>query len=227
MLATELGAALIEGDEHHPPASQEKMRNGVALLDSDREPWLDRLGALLAQAPGNAVLACSALKRSYRDRLRAAEPALRDRLSGDFAGRGALPVAARKEHFFPPGLVVSQFASLEAPTAEAGVLLLPAHQPLAAQASTIMGWLGRNVTGQTRSCVNSILQKFDLTGRTALITGSSSGIGHALAIGLAGAGARIVLNGRDPAKLERAAEKLKPMALPWSRRLSTSPMALP
>ena len=47
------------------------------------------------------------------------------------------------------------------------------------------------------------------TGRTALITGSSSGIGHALAIGLAGAGARIVLNGRDPAKLERAAEKLK------------------
>ncbi len=57
--------------------------------------------------------------------------------------------------------------------------------------------------------MNSILQKFDLTGRTALITGSSSGIGHALAIGLAGAGARIVLNGRDPAKLERAAEKLK------------------
>ena len=57
--------------------------------------------------------------------------------------------------------------------------------------------------------MNSILEKFNLTGRTALITGSSSGIGHALAVGLAGAGARIVLNGRDPAKLERAAEKLK------------------
>ena len=146
MLATELGAALIEGDEHHPPASQEKMRNGVALLDSDREPWLDRLGALLAGAPGNAVLACSALKRSYRDRLRAAEPALRIVYLEISLAEAHCRVAARKEHFFPPGLVVSQFASLEAPTGEAGVLLLPAYQPLAAQASTIMGWLGRNVT---------------------------------------------------------------------------------
>jgi len=57
--------------------------------------------------------------------------------------------------------------------------------------------------------MNPVLQKFDLTGRTALITGSSSGIGHALAIGLAGAGARIVLNGRDARKLEAAAEKLR------------------
>jgi gluconate 5-dehydrogenase len=57
--------------------------------------------------------------------------------------------------------------------------------------------------------VNRILKSFDLTGRTALITGSSSGIGHALAAGLAGAGARIVLNGRDAAKLERAAEGLR------------------
>ena len=57
--------------------------------------------------------------------------------------------------------------------------------------------------------MNSVLKTFDLTGRTALITGSSSGIGHALAGGLAGAGARIVLNGRDAAKLERAAERLR------------------
>ena len=146
MLATELGAALIEGDEHHPPASQEKMRNGIALLDSDREPWLDRLGELLARAPGNAVLACSALKRSYRDRLRAAEPALRIVYLEISLAEAHCRVAARKGHFFPPGLVVSQFASLEAPTGEVGVLRLPAHQPLAAQASTIMDWLGRNIT---------------------------------------------------------------------------------
>jgi gluconate 5-dehydrogenase len=57
--------------------------------------------------------------------------------------------------------------------------------------------------------VNAVLKKFDLTGRTALITGSSAGIGHALAIGLAGAGARIVLNGRDAKKLEQVAEKLR------------------
>jgi gluconate 5-dehydrogenase len=57
--------------------------------------------------------------------------------------------------------------------------------------------------------LNPVLKKFDLTGRTALITGSSAGIGHALAIGLAGAGARIVLNGRDAKKLEQAAEQLR------------------
>jgi gluconokinase len=146
MLATELGAALIEGDEHHSPASQEKMRNGIALSDSDREPWLDRLGELLAQTPGNAVLACSALKRSYRTRLRAAEPALRIVYLEISLAEAHCRVAARKDHFFPPGLVVSQFASLEAPTGEAGVLRLPAHRPLAAQASTIMDWLGRNIT---------------------------------------------------------------------------------
>jgi gluconate 5-dehydrogenase len=57
--------------------------------------------------------------------------------------------------------------------------------------------------------MNGILSKFDLTGRTALVTGSSSGIGYALSAGLAGAGARIVLNGRDTAKLERAAARLR------------------
>ena len=57
--------------------------------------------------------------------------------------------------------------------------------------------------------MNPVLQKFDLTGRTALITGSGSGIGYALAMGLAGAGARIVLNGRDARKLDAAAEKLR------------------
>jgi len=57
--------------------------------------------------------------------------------------------------------------------------------------------------------VNQVLRQFDLTGRTALITGSSAGIGHALAAGLAGAGARVVLNGRDPHRLEQAADRLR------------------
>ena len=57
--------------------------------------------------------------------------------------------------------------------------------------------------------MNQVLRQFDLTGRTALITGSSAGIGHALAAGLAGAGARVVLNGRDPRRLEQAAERLR------------------
>ncbi|MEL6690863.1 MAG: SDR family oxidoreductase [Pseudomonadota bacterium] len=50
---------------------------------------------------------------------------------------------------------------------------------------------------------------FDLTGKRALITGSSQGIGLALAHGMAEAGAEIVLNGRDPGKLRAAKEGLK------------------
>ncbi len=53
------------------------------------------------------------------------------------------------------------------------------------------------------------LQLFDLTGRRALITGSSQGIGFALARGLADAGAEIVLNGRDTSRLDAAAARLR------------------
>ena len=49
---------------------------------------------------------------------------------------------------------------------------------------------------------------FDLTGQRALITGSSQGIGFALAQGLAGAGAQVILNGRDPQRLAEAAAQI-------------------
>ena len=52
------------------------------------------------------------------------------------------------------------------------------------------------------------LEMFNLSGKRALITGSSQGIGFALARGLAGAGAEIILNGRDEAKLEAARQEL-------------------
>jgi carbohydrate kinase (thermoresistant glucokinase family) len=76
-LAREIGYVLIEGDEHHLPASKAKMRLGTPLIDADREPWLDQLGALVAAERGGAVLTCSALKRSYRERLRVKVPALK------------------------------------------------------------------------------------------------------------------------------------------------------
>ncbi|MEJ8810434.1 glucose 1-dehydrogenase [Variovorax ureilyticus] len=57
--------------------------------------------------------------------------------------------------------------------------------------------------------LQSTLKQFDLTGRTALVTGSSAGIGYAIARGLAGAGARVILNARSTDKLERAAAQLR------------------
>jgi len=55
----------------------------------------------------------------------------------------------------------------------------------------------------------NVAELFDLSGRIALVTGSSAGIGFALAQGLARAGARVVLNGREPGKLALAAERLR------------------
>ncbi len=50
---------------------------------------------------------------------------------------------------------------------------------------------------------------FDLRGKVALVTGSSRGLGFAMASGLAEAGARVVLNGRDAAVLARSADRLR------------------
>lgn len=147
-LARELGAALIEGDDHHPLASREKMRNGIALQDCDRAPWLDQIGNLLAAEPGSAVLTCSALKRSYRDRLRAAVADLRIVYLEISPAEAHCRVAARPGHYFPPHLVASQFESLEVPANEHDVLRVPATDALDVQAGKILDWLARGIKTQ-------------------------------------------------------------------------------
>ena len=130
--AIALGLPYLEGDSYHPASNIQKMRDGIALTDADRAGWLQTLGRLLAQHPDGAVLSCSALKRAYRDRLRAACPGLRFvflELDRDEALRR---VASRATHFFSSSLVDSQFATLERPdpALEPDVLMLSATQPL-------------------------------------------------------------------------------------------------
>lgn len=114
----------IEGDDFHSPANLEKMRAGAALDDHDRSVWLASLQQALRDASGGAVLACSALKRPYRDLLRAAAPgAVFVHLDG---GREQLlrRLQARPDHFMPPSLLDSQLAALEPlQPDEAGVVL--------------------------------------------------------------------------------------------------------
>ena len=141
-LAVALDCPLIEGDDFHLPQSQHKMRHGIALDDADRWPWLDRLGVLLAEAAGGAVLSCSALKRRYRDRLRAAVPGLQIVYIDIRPEEARARVAARPAHFFPAGLVESQFEALEPPLDEPGVLRVGASQPPVAQRDAILHWLG-------------------------------------------------------------------------------------
>ncbi|RYY48956.1 MAG: gluconokinase, partial [Comamonadaceae bacterium] len=77
LLAERLELPLVEGDDFHPAANIEKMRQGIALEDADRTEWLQQLARQLQAQPAGAVLTCSALKRSYRDILRGAVPDLR------------------------------------------------------------------------------------------------------------------------------------------------------
>jgi gluconokinase len=145
-LARELHATLIEGDDHHLPQSQHKMRNGIPLQDADRDPWLGRLGDLLAAEPGAAVLTCSALKRRYRERLRTAVPALRTVYIDITPDASRARVATRPGHLFPAGLVASQFDALEVPTGEPGVLQLPAQLAPSAQLQAVLQWLATALT---------------------------------------------------------------------------------
>lgn len=141
--AAALSWPLHEGDAHHAPASIAKMRAGVALTDADRLGWLDRLAQLLAgsQAQQGLVLTCSALRRSYRERLRAACPGLGFvYLALDYA-HALERVRARPGHFFSPSLVADQFATLEPPEAEPLVLTLDALRPMAELAAAVQGWL--------------------------------------------------------------------------------------
>jgi gluconokinase len=136
-----LGLPLIEGDEFHPPTNQAKMRQGQPLTDEDRADWLSALGQALALHPVGTVLTCSALKRAYRDRLRQAAPGLCFAFLEIDQAAALQRVAARPGHLFPPSLVQSQFATLESPVGEDGVLRVDAQQPLAALSSSVAQWL--------------------------------------------------------------------------------------
>ena len=140
-LALALGCDAVEGDDYHSPASQEKMRGGVALDDSDRETWLDRLGAALATRPGGVVGTCSALKRRYRERLRAQVPGLKWVFVEISQADAESRVGRRTSHLFPPSLVASQFAALESPMGEDGVLVVPASGQLREQRDAVLQWL--------------------------------------------------------------------------------------
>lgn len=140
-LAAELGLPLIEGDEFHSDANRERMREGVPLTDAHRADWLDQLGAQLQSRVGGAVLTCSALKARYRERLRAASPGLRFVWLDLPNAAAAARVAQRADHFFPSKLVATQFAALEPPLGEPGVLRVDAQLPPAAITSQVAAWL--------------------------------------------------------------------------------------
>jgi gluconokinase len=117
-LAARLGWCYEDGDKYHPPANVAKMSAGHPLTDEDRWPWLqaiaDEIDRTCTQGE-RAVVACSALKRAYRDILVHGRNDVRIVFLNGTHDLIAARLAARKGHFMPPGLLTSQFKTLEPP----------------------------------------------------------------------------------------------------------------
>jgi len=112
MLAERLDAKFVDGDDLHPEENKAKMAAGIALNDEDRWGWLDKVGSVLAESE-NVVIACSALKVVYRDRIRAAAEGVKFiHLAGE---RKILEsrLNNRQNHFMPASLLDSQLSTLQ------------------------------------------------------------------------------------------------------------------
>ena len=126
LLARELSWRFLEADDFHPAANIEKMRSGHPLTDDDRWPWLKRLREQIERllaAGENAVLACSALKRAYRDCLRVSDEVRFVFLRGDYA-LVEKQLRNRQGHFMNAALLQSQFDDLEEPQPDEHVLTI-------------------------------------------------------------------------------------------------------
>ncbi|MBY5797419.1 gluconokinase [Rhizobium leguminosarum] len=151
-LAEALHMAFVEGDALHPAANVEKMSKGIPLTDDDRMPWLDRIGedikASLEKSEG-IIVSCSALKRIYRDRLRAAAGG--NLFFVYLEGSRALlmkRMGERKGHFMPVSLLDSQLATLEVPTGEQGVVTVDIDDTMEGIAATALkGLASLGITG--------------------------------------------------------------------------------
>ncbi|MGH7022907.1 MAG: gluconokinase [Caulobacteraceae bacterium] len=140
-LAARLGWVFLEGDSLHPPANVEKMRAGHPLTDEDRWPWLAAIAEWIearAEADEAGIVACSALKRRYRDVLTRGRPFVRIVYlegSPDLVGHR---MEGRKDHYFPPSLIASQFEALEPPAPDEDAIVIPMGPPVEVQVERIV-----------------------------------------------------------------------------------------
>lgn len=143
-LSARTGLPYLDGDDLHDPPSVAKMRAGTALTDADRWPWLERCGRALADRPQGLILGCSALRRSYRDRLRGSS-GLPQLLFVHLAGSEALlhrRMAQRTGHYMPPALLQSQLETLEPPAADECAVTVDIDRPVSEIAAAILAQSG-------------------------------------------------------------------------------------
>jgi gluconokinase len=142
-LAKATGGIFLDADDFHPPANKAKMASGIPLTDEDRWGWLDTLNAELRERSDDTpptFLACSALRRIYRDRLAAGLPGLRYLYLKGSKELIRSRMESRNGHFMPPALLDSQFAALEEPT-QGEATIIPIDPPVEEIVSEILVWL--------------------------------------------------------------------------------------
>jgi carbohydrate kinase (thermoresistant glucokinase family) len=130
-LARRTGWPFLDADDLHSAEAVRRMTEGLPLTDDDRWPWLGRVADWIGErhrAGEPAVVACSALKRAYRDRLRAADPDLRFVYLRAERAQIAQRLAGRHDHFFPARLLETQFANLEEPGPDEEPIIVPIGQ---------------------------------------------------------------------------------------------------
>jgi gluconokinase len=150
LLARRLGWPFADGDEFHPAANVAKMEAGAPLTDADRWPWLQAIAAWMnakAEAGESAVVACSALKRRYRELLLSANPAVRMVFLVIPHDADEARLGTRRGHFFPRQLLDSQFADLEMPAPPEPVLIVATTGTPEETSDEIMRRLGLTVGG--------------------------------------------------------------------------------
>jgi len=149
-LAQRLGWAFAEADRFHSPASVAKMSSGVPLDDADRWPWLDSIAAWIdreRREGRQCVVACSALKRAYRERLAGGRRhELFVHLHGDYETIAAR-LAGRTGHYMPPSLLRSQFDTLEVPHADENALVMSIELSPEEIVEAVLGKLGPRLRG--------------------------------------------------------------------------------
>lgn len=150
LLARRLGGGFVDADDLHGAHSKAKMAQGIALTDADREPWLQATHAAMLERQrqgGDHVFACSALKRGYRQLLRANVADLRLVYLHGPAELLAERVAQRRGHFFAPRLLADQLATLEAPSAEEALIVDISEAPAQIVERIVQGLAGREAAG--------------------------------------------------------------------------------
>lgn len=145
-LADALRWQFVDGDALHPPANVAKMRAGEPLDDADRAPFLDAVAdAIVRGSAAGVVAACSALKHSYRDRLRARAGEILFVLPQLERAALARRLAARADHFMPVSLLDSQLATLEMPQRDESAVIVDGAEPVAAQIAAVTAALAARI----------------------------------------------------------------------------------